>query len=72
MTTTIQPPSTETAMLAREILIKLGTDQAMPVGNANTGETTALPAHIADLIRDVLTGLSAGQPVTIAAVSSVR
>ena len=37
----------------------------MTVGNAATGESCAVPPHIADLIRQVLASLAAGHQVTI-------
>ena len=37
----------------------------MTVGNAATGESCAVPSHIADLIRQVLASLAAGHQVTI-------
>ena len=42
-----------------------GHDAPMTVGNAATGESCAVPSHIADLIRQVLASLAAGHQVTI-------
>ena len=45
---------------------KLGQDGSITLGNPATGESCALPPHIADLIRQVLNSLAAGREVTIA------
>jgi excisionase family DNA binding protein len=63
----IPPPTTsETATLVRLIMSKLGQDGSITVGNPATGESCALPPHIADLIRQVLNSLAEGRQVTIA------
>ena len=61
------PPTTsETATLVRLIMSKLGQDGSITIGNPATGESCALPPHVADLIRQVLNSLAAGRQVTIA------
>lgn len=62
---TPSPVTSETAALVRLIMTKLGHEGPMTVGNAATGESCALPPHIADLIRQVLASLAAGHQVTI-------
>ena len=62
---TPSPVTSETAALVRLIMAKLGHDAPMTVGNATTGESCAVPPHIADLIRQVLASLAAGHQVTI-------
>lgn len=59
--------SKETAVFARDLIARLGEDQLM-VGNAVTGETTPLPPHVAELMRQVLESLAAGKPVTVTEV----
>ena len=58
-------PSTETATLAQLILAKLGTTGPITVGNPATGESGALPPHVADLVRQVLLSYAAGRQPTV-------
>jgi excisionase family DNA binding protein len=58
------PVTSETAMLVRMIMNKLG-DDAITIGSTTTGDSFTLPPHIADLIRQVLTSLADGHQVTI-------
>lgn len=60
-----QPTTTETATLAQIILTKLGFDGPITVGNPATGETTALPPHVAALVRQVLVSYAAGRQPAI-------
>ncbi|NJM35569.1 MAG: helix-turn-helix domain-containing protein [Rhodomicrobium sp.] len=62
--TTNTPVSRETAVFAQELIARLG-DGPVALGNAATGETTPLPPHIAELLRQVLTRLAAGKNVTV-------
>ncbi len=62
------PVTTDAATLVRLIMSKLGQDDPMTLGNAATGESLAVPPHIADLIRQVLASLAAGRQVTIGEV----
>ena len=65
----VTPPTTttsETATLVRLIMSKLGQDGSITLGNPATGESCALPPHVADLIRQILNSLAAGHQVTIA------
>jgi excisionase family DNA binding protein len=62
--TTNTPVSRETAVFAQELIERLG-DGPVALGNAVTGETTPLPPHIAELLRQVLTSLAAGKNVTV-------
>lgn len=59
------PVSTETAAYARALLAKFGGDHQLLVGSAETGETSPLPPHIAEIVRQVLTSLAAGHAVAV-------
>lgn len=61
-TTTV---TTETALFARSLIARLGTEQSMTIGNAETGEVSPVPPHIAALVHQVLVSLAAGHQVAI-------
>jgi excisionase family DNA binding protein len=59
------PGSPDTAALVRAIMIKLGEETPITLGNVATGESVPLPPQVAALIRKVLVSLASGHEVTI-------
>lgn len=56
--------TSETAAFAGQLIARLGADP-MAIGAAGSSETTPLPPHIAELIRQMLTNLAAGRDVSV-------
>src|SRR5690348_16925431 len=54
----------DTAAL-RALIVKLGEDAPLTIGNADTGQSAPLPPDAAALVRQVLASLAAGREVTI-------
>ena len=54
----------ETALFAQELIARLG-EGPVSLGNPATGEMIPLPAHVAELMKQVLSSLAAGRNVTV-------